>query len=198
MKANTRNKVPHQHNPRRDRLVLRKGLRLCPDLQRKEPLFPRLRRRCRTICEVKRLDRQGWSHLLPTTRPGPVGEREGYPQRERSGHREYAGLCKRAGDNCLNLLRPEGFVRAIEDYSNRFTSVFKACTTDCLNHSRKALKVKERRYCIAIKIRRAYDEVPVIHVPCNEAGTIYILSQYPVVIRSLCNHLRLRRIQLSF
>jgi hypothetical protein len=95
--------VPYQHHPRRDRILLGKGIRLRPRLQRKEPLLPRVRRRRRAVRPATGMDRQGQPHILPPAGSGFVDERERYSELKWAGHREYPGLCKGAGDDCVNV-----------------------------------------------------------------------------------------------
>lgn len=49
------------------------SVRVCPRLQRKEPLLSGLRRRGRQFCAESGLDRKGWTDILPAAGAGPVG-----------------------------------------------------------------------------------------------------------------------------
>jgi hypothetical protein len=94
--------VPYQHHPRRDRILLGKGIRL----------RPRVRRRRRAVRPATGMDRQGQPHILPPAGSGFVDERERHSKLEWAGHREYPGLCKGAGDDCVNVeLEASGAVK---------------------------------------------------------------------------------------
>jgi hypothetical protein len=76
--------------------MLRARLPIPPNLQRKEPALPGLRRRSHPIRTVARLGGEGRPHLLPRAGGRGTRCRERRDERERDGHREHARLRQEA------------------------------------------------------------------------------------------------------
>lgn len=90
---------PRHYYPFRNRLLQRTRLPLPTHLERQEPALPGLRRRSHSIRPVSRLGSQRGSHLLPPASRGDGRGPEGHPRRKWPGHREYAGIRQKTGDN---------------------------------------------------------------------------------------------------